>query len=224
MTLSTSVRKAVSRVTWRPPTFSMPMAYPSPPADWQPLGEIRGRRWWRAKFGELEATGTEFESSREFPNGPVLVRREGDRELVQLLKVHAPGTFERVSAPRIAAPERARLEFRVLDGDTIVPLTGGQPVDALHSLARTSTVATGGYAERHRIVGAPAIARHLSGKSVAVALPYLTVARALLGPFLASGTAPSCAFGCGREAVTVAEAAPEPVAWCGQWPCAKEGR
>jgi hypothetical protein len=95
---------------WQPPTFSMPMPFRTPPREWKQLGELRGRRWWLTRWGELEEGELNLVNAvtADIFIGPVLIELdEHGREAGRRLRVHPPGTYAlRATAKPPAAPAR----------------------------------------------------------------------------------------------------------------------
>jgi hypothetical protein len=207
---------------WEATRFTMPMPFRDPPRDWRQLGELRGRRWWLSKWGELEEddqlTLVNAVTADTFV-GPLLIELDDiGREAGRRLRVHPPGTFAQRTSAKPKAPPARELADVLIVGSHLVPLAAGRPIDALAELSTFATVH--GHAERRPIRGAAAILAHLRGKRGHL-VGGLTRAHVLLLPFLRDGREPVCDFGCGRTATTTAEASPSPLAWCGT-PCHEE--
>lgn len=150
---------------WQPPTFSMPMSFCDVPDEWRQLGELRGRRWWLSKWGELEEddrlTLVNAVTADKFI-GPLLIELDDiGREAGRRLRPHPPGTFAQRASPKPKAPARELADV-VIVGSHLVPLVAGRPIDALAELSTFATVH--GHAERRPIRGAGAVLAHLRGR------------------------------------------------------------
>lgn len=94
----------LGRKTWSPPQFSMPHPIPEREVD-DFIGEVRGAKWYRHRLGELREE-PKLLSDRDILPDRVVVEIEVDGERAwRTFSVHAPGTFERLTATPVRGPK-----------------------------------------------------------------------------------------------------------------------
>lgn len=97
------------KAEWTKPSFDMPMIIGK--RDLEPLGEFRGRQWYRHKTGELQERPGTLSDRDILPNTVILeIEVDGERRW-RAFDVSAPGTFEGlrrtpVRGPKPPAPHR----------------------------------------------------------------------------------------------------------------------
>lgn len=208
---------------WQPPTYNQPL--PLTERSLRQLGTLpdyRGqpRAWYSWTDGEIEALDAVV-SAEHAPDGPCLVEtaEDGTRSY-RVVRLHPPGTFARLTAG--VQPKDAKAPAKPRPADALAGL----------GLLRLHRGTAAGLAEVRSVRGAEAILRVLErygsveligdnvvhrpngGRRHVGVDEVLARAWPLLLPYLTTGEAPACAFGCGRPAVTTAIAFPKSIVWC----------
>jgi hypothetical protein len=149
-----------SQKEWTRPTFEMPAL--TNPASLTPLGELRGRKWWRhASYGELEERPDTLRDDDPALPFSVIVQDDSTGEWrYRTFAIHAPGTFERLSNPTTRRRARPAPPHRPVDSlaglHLIMPMTPGM-----------ATIAPG---PRSAVRGPEAILARLAAKGATVSL------------------------------------------------------